>query len=79
MMTDAEKLDCILHRLDDVNARLERMEQILQDVHGNSTKMTSHVDFVENVYEKVQSPFHSLMNFTDQYLAKNYVEYKNQE
>lgn len=31
-------------------------------LENSSTKMDNHIDFVENVYDKVKTPFHYVMD-----------------
>ena len=46
--------------------RFERMEQkidkILELLEKDCKKMTDHIDFIENVYDNVKSPFYYLMD-----------------
>ena len=50
--------------MDDVNIRLKNVESKLDEillilkgsVEPNCTKMGSHIDFVENVYDNVKNP-----------------------
>lgn len=46
--------------------RYERIEQkldkILELLEKDCKKMTDHIDFIENVYDNVKSPFYYLMD-----------------
>jgi len=40
----------------------EKMDRIVESLEKDCKKMSSHIDFVENVYEKVKQPFTYLMD-----------------
>lgn len=40
----------------------EKMDMIVESLEKDCKKMSSHIDFVENVYEKVKQPFSYLMD-----------------
>jgi uncharacterized protein YaaN involved in tellurite resistance len=46
--------------------RCERIEQkldkILELLEKDCKKMTDHIDFIENVYDNIKSPFYYLMD-----------------
>ena len=55
--------------MEDINKRLDSIEKsivnittILNKISGETNRMDSHVSFVENVYETIKTPFHSIMN-----------------
>jgi hypothetical protein len=49
-----------------MNERIERLEEkldrILALMERDCKKMRDHIDFVENVYDKVKAPFNYMMN-----------------
>jgi len=49
-----------------LETRCERIEQkldkILELLEKDCKKMTDHIDFIENVYDNVKSPFYYLMD-----------------
>ena len=53
-------------KLLELKNRCERMEQkmdkILELLEKDCKKMTDHIDFIENVYDNVKSPFYYLMD-----------------
>ena len=65
MNEDQEILD-IHEKLVALESRCERMEQkmdkILELLEKDCKKMTDHIDFIENVYDNVKSPFYYLMD-----------------
>jgi uncharacterized protein YaaN involved in tellurite resistance len=40
----------------------QKMDRIVESLEKDCKKMTSHIDFVENVYDKVKQPFTYLMD-----------------
>ena len=56
----------ILTRLIRLENRCEQMEikidKILEILEKDCKKMTDHIDFIENVYDNVKSPFYYLMD-----------------
>ena len=53
-------------KLLELENRCERMEtkmdKILELLEKDCKKMTDHIDFIENVYDNVKSPFYYLMD-----------------
>ena len=49
-----------------LESRCERIEQkmdkILELLEKDCKKMTDHIDFIENVYDNVKSPFYYIMD-----------------
>ena len=65
MNIDQEILD-IHEKLVALETRYERIEhkldKILELLEKDCKKMTDHIDFIENVYDNVKSPFYYLMD-----------------
>ena len=40
----------------------QKMDKILELLEKDCKKMTDHIDFIENVYDNVKSPFYYLMD-----------------
>jgi hypothetical protein len=38
------------------------MDKILEILEKDCKKMSNHIDFVENVYENIKTPFNYIMN-----------------
>ena len=61
-----DKDEDILTRLIKLENRCEQMEikidKILEILEKDCKKMTDHIDFIENVYDNVKSPFYYLMD-----------------
>jgi uncharacterized protein YaaN involved in tellurite resistance len=58
--------DKIIDKIIELENQCERMEQkidkILELLEKDCKKMTDHIDFIENVYDNVKSPFYYLMD-----------------
>ena len=56
----------ILEKIVALENRCERIEykldKILELLEKDCKKMTDHIDFIENVYDNVKSPFYYLMD-----------------
>jgi uncharacterized protein YaaN involved in tellurite resistance len=56
----------ILEKIVALETRCERieykMDKILELLEKDCKKMTDHIDFIENVYDNVKSPFYYLMD-----------------
>lgn len=57
------KLNCIESRLNKIEEKIDNINYKLDnDIINNCEKMGSHVDFVENIYEKVRYPLQYISN-----------------
>jgi uncharacterized protein YaaN involved in tellurite resistance len=56
----------LINKMIELENRCERIEQkmdkILDLLEKDCKKMTDHIDFIENVYDNVKSPFYYLMD-----------------
>lgn len=68
----------ILEKIVILESRCERMEQkldkILELLEKDCKKMTDHIDFIENVYDNVKSPFYYLMDKVNLLSANRMLE-----
>ena len=66
MNNDENHQNTIINKLVELEKRCERMEtkmdKILELLEKDCKKMTDHIDFIENVYDNVKSPFYYLMD-----------------
>jgi len=58
-MQNNEEIQNIKQELQTMNKKLDK---ILEFLETDCKKMADHIDFVENVYDNVKSPFHFIMN-----------------
>lgn len=66
------KIQKIQNKLDTLETQMNRIEnkldkllkdfEILNDLEPQCKKMSEHIDFVENVYDKVKSPMYYIFN-----------------
>jgi len=62
-MEDTQKLlESIISKLDQMDKRLVDLETTLEDMKQDTSKMTSHISFIENIYERIQVPFNTIMD-----------------
>ena len=51
------KLDSLEYKLIDLEVKLNKILELLEnDVAPNCNKMSTHIDFVDNVYDNVKNP-----------------------
>ena len=62
MDCDKEILNFILNKLESIENSQTKLEKKLDDVLANTKRMEDHINFVENTYNKVKTPFHYLMD-----------------
>ena len=57
------KLDSLEYKLIDLEVKLNKITELLEnDIAPNCNKMSSHIDFVDNVYETVKNPLDFICN-----------------
>jgi len=63
---DEDNQNIIMNKIIEIEKRCERMEtkmdKILELLEKDCKKMTDHINFIENVYDNVKSPFYYLMD-----------------
>ena len=72
MESDRQLLELVLQKLEKLEnsyLNLEKLENSylnlerkVDEIHKNTKRMEEHINFVENTYDKVKSPFHYLMD-----------------
>lgn len=69
----------ILDKIVALENRCERIEQkmdkILELLEKDCKKMTDHIDFVENVYDSIKSPFYYLMDKVNLLNSNRMIQY----
>jgi archaellum component FlaC len=71
-----ERIQRIEQKLEGVERKIDETLKLLHAIKTGTDKMSGHVDFVDEVYESVQTPFHNLMNLTDQYFSTKSIAEK---
>ena len=57
------KLDSLEYKLIDLEVKLNKILELLEnDVAPNCNKMSTHIDFIDKVYDTVKSPLGFLCN-----------------
>ena len=57
------KLDSLEYKLIDLEVKLNKILELLEDdVKPNCNKMSSHIDFIDKVYDSVKSPLNFMCN-----------------
>jgi hypothetical protein len=57
------KLDDLESKMNEIDLKLVTILELLQtDIRPNCKKMSSHIDFVDNVYENVKNPLGFICN-----------------
>ena len=57
------KLDSLEYKLIDLEVKLNKITELLEnDINPNCKKMSSHIDFVDKVYDSVKSPLNYMCN-----------------
>lgn len=57
------KLDSLEYKLIDLEIKLNKITELLEnDVAPNCNKMSTHIDFVDKVYDTVKSPLNFMCN-----------------
>ena len=51
-----ERLDVIALRLDDIDAKIERLCRAVESMQQSCSNMDNHISFVDSVYDAVQKP-----------------------
>jgi len=62
MQSDRQLLELVLQKLEELENSHLNLERKLDEIHKNTKRMEDHINFVENTYDKVKTPFHYLMD-----------------
>jgi len=62
MESDRQLLQLILEKLKVLENSHLNLERKVNEIYKNTKRMEGHIDFVENTYDKVKTPFHYLMD-----------------
>jgi len=81
------KIDDIEKKVQNLEAKIDKLIDLLENVKEDTGKMSSHIDFVDNVYTKVKMPLFwicdkvnsiktSSVNYTG--IEKSFVKYNSE-
>jgi hypothetical protein len=59
----------IINILNEINKKLDRIEERLIKLERTQDKMDTHIDFIENVYENVKHPLNFVTNKINNYIS----------
>ena len=53
------RIDKLENKIDEINSKLDKLILLINnDVKPNCTKMSTHIDFIDRVYDNVKSPMY---------------------
>jgi hypothetical protein len=58
----------IINLLNEINKKLDRIEERLIKLEKTQDKMDTHIDFIEDVYENIKHPLNYVTNKMNNYL-----------
>jgi len=62
MESERQLLELVLQKLEELENSHLNLERKVDEIHKNTKRMEDHINFVENTYDKVKTPFHYLMD-----------------
>ena len=62
MESDKQTLELILQKLEVLELSHMNIERKIDEIHKNTKRMEDHINFVENTYDKIKTPFHFFMD-----------------
>ena len=65
-----EKFDNLNNKLDNLDNKLNKILKLLEDNSVDCKKMSSHIDFIDNIYENVKMP----LNFVCDSINSKFIE-----
>jgi chromosome segregation ATPase len=68
------KMDNLKSEIEKINQRLETIENKLNIINDSTNHMDNHIQFVENVYDKIKQPLIYTANKISSYMASNLLE-----
>ncbi len=68
-MEDKKEINIqFLNLLNEINKKLDRIEDRLIKLESTQNKMDTHIDFIEDVYENIKHPLNYVTNKVNNYL-----------
>jgi len=55
-MDQMSKIDDIEKKVQNLEAKFEKLVNLLENVKADTHKMATHIDFIDNVYSKIRMP-----------------------
>lgn len=60
-----QQLQIIIYKLSILETDINKIKESLYEIKQDTNKMDKHIDFVDNIYDKVKSPFHYILDSVD--------------
>lgn len=70
-----DKLNELLNKIDNIEIKIDKIINQNDKISSETCRMDSHVSFVEDIYDKVKSPFHFTMNTISKITRLNTFNY----
>ena len=70
-----DKLNELLIKIDNKEIKMDKIINQNDKISSETCRMDSHVSFVEDIYDKVKSPFHFTMNTISKITRLNTFNY----
>ena len=74
MQSDKEILQKILTELNEIKESYTNLEKKVDEMYKNTKRMEEHIDFVENTYDTVKTPFHYLMDKVSLFSFSSFIK-----
>ena len=73
-----EQLDVLENKITGMENKIDKIEELLAKIANDTTRMDSHITFVEKIYETIKSPFHYILGKTEKILTiKDYARFRD--
>jgi Asp-tRNA(Asn)/Glu-tRNA(Gln) amidotransferase C subunit len=77
ILSTDEKMEKMEKMEQKITSIIQKVDRLLELLETDCKKMTNHIDFVENVYENVKTPFSFIMNTVNDYTKNLMIRDKN--
>tara|TARA_B110001450_G_C17662660_1_gene497979 strand:+ start:1636 stop:1917 length:282 start_codon:yes stop_codon:yes gene_type:complete len=77
-MEQVRKIDDLEKRIESMEVKIDKLTSLLENVKLDTNKMSSHIDFIDNVYTKVKMPLFWVCDKINSFKT-NSVNYKGIE
>lgn len=64
-----KRLDLLEQKLNIIEDKLDKIESYQSNIYNNTYKMEQHINFVENIYDKVKKPLVYATNKLNSYIS----------
>lgn len=64
------KINKIERQINQIEDKIDKILEIVETNKNNCQKMSSHIDFIERIYENVKAPMDYICNNVNKYMLK---------